>query len=83
MSIIVFILYINEKVILLRIKTILALNLLFNIIFTIGLINTLLANIDKMFSIANIDYIFSKTLLIINLVLNLSLLLMLIQSLNS
>lgn len=50
---------------LLRKKTILALNLLFDITFTIKLVNTLLANINRIFLI-DINYIFSKILLIIN-----------------
>ena len=45
--------------------------------------NALLANIDKKFLIANIDYISSRISLVINLVFNLFLLLMLIQSLSN
>lgn len=60
-----------------------ALDLFFNIIFIIRLINALLTDINKIFLIVDINYIFPKTLLVINLILNLSLLLILIQSLNS
>lgn len=63
--------------------TTLALDSLFGMIFTIKLINVLLANMNKMFLIANIDYIFSKISLFINWILNLSLFLILIQSSNS
>lgn len=59
-------------------KTTLALDLSSNIILIIRLINILLANIGKIFLITNIDYIFLKISLIINLIFSLSLLLILI-----
>lgn len=67
---------------LLKKKISLTLNLLFCTIFIIKLMNALLTNIDKIFLIINIDHIFFRIFLIINLVLNLSLLLILIQSLS-
>ena len=44
----------------LRKKTTLALDSTFGMIFTIGLINALLANMDTTFSIADMDYISPK-----------------------
>lgn len=70
--------YVNGKMPSLRKEIILAINLSFGMIFIIRSINTLLANINKIFLIVDMDYIFSRTFLVINLVLNLSLLLMLI-----
>ena len=52
-------------------------------IFIIKHINILLANINKIFLIADINYIFPKILLVINLVFSLSLLSILIQSLSN
>lgn len=68
----------NKKVLSLKKKIILSLNLFSSMIFIIASINILLANINRKFSIADIDYIFSKIFLVINLILNLSLLLILI-----
>lgn len=79
----IFISYLNEKVSLLKKKTNLILNLFSDIILIIKITNALLANINKIFSIAYLDYIFLKILLFINLVLSLSLVLMLLQSLNN
>lgn len=69
LNLFIIILYVNKKMLLLRKKTNLALDLFFSIIFTIKLINVLLANINKTFLIADIDYISSSISLIINLLL--------------
>lgn len=45
--------------------------------------NTLLANIDRIFFIADVNYIFFEISVVINPILGLFLLLILIQSLNS
>lgn len=60
-----------------KIETTIVLDLLFDIIFIIKWINVLLANINKMFLITDIDYVFLKILLLINLILSLFLLLIL------
>lgn len=71
-------LYMNGKVVLLKKKATLILYLFFDIIFIIRLINALLANINKISLIADIDYISPKIFLVINLVFGLFLLSMLI-----
>lgn len=78
LSVVIFMSYINGKVLLLRKEIFVALNSFFYLIFIIRSINALLINMNKTFLIANIDHISSKISLVINLVLNLSLLLILI-----
>lgn len=82
-NIVVFTLYINKKMLLLRKKIILALNLFFDLIIFIKSINILLTNINGIFLIADIEYIFFKIFLITNLFLILSLWSILMQNLNS
>lgn len=64
-------------------KTFLAFDLFLNMIFTIKLINALLANMDKIFLITNINYVSAKISFLIYLVSSLSLFLILIQYLSS
>lgn len=78
LGIFVFTSYINKKVLSLKKKTISALDLYFKIILTKRLINILLVIRDKTFLIADMDYLFSRKLLVINSVLSLSLFLILI-----
>lgn len=73
----------NEKMSILKKETTLALDSLFAMIFIIGLMNALLANMDRASLIADMDHISPRILLVINLVFNLSPLLILIQSLSS
>lgn len=63
----------------LRAKIILDLNLSSGIIFTIKSINILLANMNRMFFIADIDNVSFKTLLVFDLVFSLFLLSILLQ----
>lgn len=63
---------------LIRKKIVLALDLSFNMISNIGWINILLANMNEMLSIVDVDYISLKILLVITLILSSSLLLILI-----
>ena len=75
--------YMNRKLQSLRKETILALDSPSGIIFTIGSINTLFADMNRKFLIADVDQVSPKIPLIVNLVRSLFLSLLLIQSLSS